>query len=93
MRQVSRDATAVVLAALVSILTISGAIAGFYGAFISRQAVVETQLAHIQQELAGISATLHDRESTMHDLNQRVVRLEIKLSYLDRRFDDHALPR
>jgi len=79
--KLGRDLTAVILAAFLSILTISGAIAGFYGAFVSRQAVVETQLTHIRQELTAISATIHDRENAVHDLSQRITRLEMKIDY------------
>jgi hypothetical protein len=81
----TKDITAVVLVALVSILTITGAVAGFYGAFMARQAVVETQLIHIKQELVIISSTISDREDRVQDLTKRVARLETRMDY-DARF-------
>ena len=85
MKHLSKDVTNLVLIALVSIFTISGAIAGFYGAFMSRQAVVETKLIHIQRELETISAAMGDREIDLRDLGQRIAGLEAKVENLDRR--------
>jgi len=90
MKQIGKDIAAIVLVAMVSIITITGAVAGFYGAFVSRQAVVETQLAHIQQELAAISATIGEREDRVHDLARRLAQVEIKVQYQDRRIEYYA---
>jgi len=84
MKHLTKDITAVVLIALVSIITIAGAVAGFYGAFLSRQAVVETQLTHIQQELAVISGALSEREDRVNDLSQRIAQLETRMDYYGR---------
>jgi len=81
MKLVNKDITAIVLVALVSIITIAGAVASFYGAFISRQAVVETQLAHIRDELTAISATISEREDRVQDLSERLSQLEVRLNY------------
>jgi len=84
MKHLTKDITAVVLIALVSIITITGAVAGFYGGFMSRQVVVETQLIHIQQELAIISSTISDREDRVQDLTKRIARLETRMDYYAR---------
>ena len=84
MKHLTKDITAIVLVALVSIIAITGAVAGFYGAFMSRQAVVETQLIHIQQELAVISSTIGEREDRVHDLTKRIARLETRMDYYAR---------
>ena len=84
MKYLTKDITAVVLIALVSVITITGAVAGFYGAFMSRQAVVETQLLHIQQELAVISGAIGEREDRVHDLSKRVTQLETRMDYYGR---------
>ena len=82
-----KDITAIVLAALVSMITISGAVAGFYGAFVSRQAIVETQLTHIQAELAKISDALGERETVLWDLSERIVQMETKMAVVERRIE------
>lgn len=84
MKHLTKDITAIVLVALVSIIAITGAVAGFYGAFVSRQAVVETQLTHIQQELAVISSTIGEREDRVSDLTNRIARLETRMDYYAR---------
>jgi len=84
MKHLTKDITAIVLAALISIITITGAVAGFYGAFITRQAVVETQLTHIQQELAVISSAIGEREDRMSDLSKRIAQLETRMDYYAR---------
>jgi len=84
MKHVTKDITAIVLVALVSIITITGAVAGFYGAFMSRQAVVETQLTHIQQELAVISGVISEREDRVSDLIKRIAQLETRIDYYGR---------
>ena len=61
--------------------------ADLYGAFVSRQAVVETQLTHIQQELVEISKTIHQREDLCRDHTHRIIQLEIELRNLDRRMN------
>jgi len=81
MKYFTKDITAVVLIALVSIVAITGAVAGFYGAFMARQAVVETSLTHIQQELAVISNTISDREERVSELTKRIMQLEIRMDY------------
>ena len=58
-----------------------------FAAFLSRQAVVETQLAHIQRDLAMISEQLSIREESGRDLSERVVHLETMVRNLERNLD------
>ena len=58
-----------------------------FSAFLSRQAVVETQLTHIQRDLAVISEQLSIREENSRGLTERVVHLETMVRNLERNID------
>ena len=74
------------LAMLIAVITLAVS----FATFLSRQAVVETQLAHIQRDLAVISEQLTAREETSRDLSERVVHLETMVRNLERNLDGIA---
>ena len=74
------------LAMLIAAITLTVS----FATFLSRQAVVETQLAHIQRDLAVISEQLGAREEAGRDLSERVVHLETMVRNLERNLDGIA---
>ena len=74
------------LAMLIAVITLTVS----FATFLSRQAVVETQLAHIQRDLTVISEQLTVREEMSRDLSERVVHLETMVRNLERNLDGIA---
>ncbi len=51
---------------------------GFAGAFISKQATLEVQLANIQKELANINIKLDKRDEEIKVIVERLTKLEAR---------------
>ena len=82
-----RENISMVLKALyvaVALLLLLGTAIGLYGGFLERQAVIETQLAHIRQELASISLQLTDFTDRITQLETSDAQREIKIRNLER---------
>lgn len=71
------------LTMLITVVTLTAS----FATFLSRQAVVETQLMHIQRDLTSISEQLGIREENSRDLSERVVHLEVMIRNLERDLD------
>ena len=74
MNKEKKDLTSVIIATIISLLTIITVA----GTFISKQTELQVQLTNIEKELTNINIKLDKRDDEIKDLTERIIRLESK---------------